>query len=246
MQYNGKYSLRTQLLNEGWFSEKIGSLFDKGEEEDLEGAPSEEEVEKLRKIGKKNVETWEELKLILNFLLHQDKITQELERGEHKSTGAGLVIKGIWTLTNAAFPVLAAVTTALGVVKDIKGFIDRSNEISQGTDQKKIESNPYLDALMLDAGYSEVMDNSLEKRMLKDFLSDLNKEELSGPIDPREDSFSDWAEDWIKDNPDIAGNVTLTGAENKGKFTDIVIPDLGQKQTNKILDIIGNMTFNAI
>ena len=82
--------------------------------------------------------------------------------------------------------------------------------------------------------------------MLKDFLSDLNKEELSGPIDPREDSFSDWAEDWIKDNPDIAGNVTLTGAENKGKFTDIVIPDIGEKQTNKILDIIGNMTFNAI
>ena len=252
MQYNGKYSLRSQLLNEGWFGDIVkkfkSELSDDMEEDEiLDDLIKDEELKELNSIGKKKVETWEELRLVLNFILHEDKIIEELERSEHAGTGVGLIIKGIWGLTSSFFPPFAVITQMMGVAKDLKGYIDRSHEITQNRSQKKIESNPYLDALMLDAGYSQVMDNALEKRMLQDFLKELNdNKELTGPIEDEEGSFTSWAENWIEEHPEIAGQITLTGAQDKGKFTDISIPDLSGNDVKKILNALGSMAFNAI
>lgn len=279
MKYNGKYSLKHQLLREGDLNEGIFDFLFKSFEPGMdlekfdhdvtgeEFAKEKEKVsaqnrkqaenmvddiltledqQKLQDTGMRKVKTWNDLRLILTAIIKKDELTKKLQRAEHEAAGAGLVVKATLTLLTGGL--FAALLGAMGIVKDTKEFIQNSTELTNSQDDnEKIETNKYLDSFLLDVGYSQVLDPRVEMKMIRDFFNDIKDEDVfSGDIEAYDASFTDWAEDWIKENEEIAGKVTLTGAEKKGKFTDIDMADFSDKEVINGLNFIDDVLYAAI
>ena len=224
--------------------------FDKAREEASKGSErsmkvavtqlmNEREREELEERGLRKVRSWEDLRVLLRCIIHSEELKLKMERAKNEVSGAGLLIKGILAIVLG--PIMAAFMGAFGLIKDTKEFIKQSVDITnKEKDNAPIESNKALDAFLLDVGYSQMLDPKIEIKMLKAFLVEIEGEELTGNIDEDDRSFSDWAEDWIRDNDIVTGPVTVTGADKRGKCTDIDMPDFTQPEVESALKLLGD------
>ena len=108
------------------------------------------------------------------------------------------------------------------------------------------DSNPSMDAMMVDDAYSKMLDPKLEQEIMVSFLKDIDGEGLTGPIGADFGNMDDYVEDWIYDNVDADGKQTVTGAESGKTLTDIKMPGLNPTQTNCLIELATSLTIESV
>lgn len=155
------------------------------------------------------VESWEELHDILDLALQKaDMEKAAQDTGE----AAGRLTKNLM----AALPGIGSVWGAMGAVKDIANLAGKL----RSTEDPKAEENPIMSSLKIDPGYSEILDNNLEKEFIIWFKDWISKQ--SGPIADSQSDINSVLEEFLKERGDF--DETVVGGESNHSFTDIPVP----------------------
>jgi len=202
-------------------------------------AEDEEVLDAIEDLPKKKIETWEELRALVDLVTGESDAFATVEKmGE-------LVGKGV---KNAMYfvPGIGNAWTLIGTAKDAAGFLGNLLKLPED----KVEDDPLLSTLQLDKEYIEIVDDSKAKEFLK-FFSDYIKTQ-TGAIPPTIALNADWNGDgsettedvpttinslfqkWLQDNGE--GDATVVGAGGSNAFTDIDFPnkEAGLKQTKNM------------
>lgn len=160
----------------------------------------------------KSVTSWEDFKLLINVLLNQRKL-----KALAGKTG-GLAAKGLKILSAlSGAEALKAAGDLLGTPKDVYELVQMTAELPD----EQAEKAELADALNIDDGYSEMVDDRLETGFLK-WMSQTYLPGKSGAIAEEEDNINAIFEKYLEERG--TGAETVAQAETSGKLTDLEFP----------------------
>lgn len=160
----------------------------------------------------KNVTSWEDFALLINVLLNKRKL--ETLAGK---TG-GLAAKGLKILaTLSGASAIKAAGDLLGTPKDVYELVQMTADLPD----EKAEKAELADALNIDDGYSEMVDDRLETGFLK-WMTQTYLPGKSGPISDDENNINAIFEKYLEERG--TGSETVAQAETSGKLTDLEFP----------------------
>ena len=241
MKYNGKYSLKNQLLTE---MDRM-DFYQQARTQEVENK-YEKIWKEIKNRPPRQVETFEDLKLMLKFTLYKKGVLQKAKKMERMGSVLGTLIKNIVgliydeTIAGKVQKWGAVFKDCVNVFRQLMG-----SKASRSDVQKQLpKNNPSLDAFLLDDGYSKMLDGDVENELMKDWLKQLEDDKLTGPITGKVDSLTDFAEIWLLDNIGD-GDQTVEGAPESPSLTDIRMPDMDQKCVKDILNALGTFAVDA-
>lgn len=225
MLYEGKYSLKKRLLE---FDRQEIYQNVRGQEE------STKDWDKIK--GQRNVQTWEDMHILLGFHLKEELLLRQSQKSKAYGALLGKLVKNFVAELYADTPVGQAQKWGAWIKDAVEAFVSLANSTQSASDTP-LPNNPGMDSLMIDDGYSKMLDPALENRIMKDFLKDIAGRGLTGPITGDTDTFDDFVEQWLEENVGD-GVQTVTGADSNSKLTDIVMPGIDKNQTEMLLDLV--------
>lgn len=188
----------------------------------------EEALEVVEDLPKKKIESWEELRGLIDLITGESEAYETVEKmGEL----AGKAVKNVMYFV----PGIGNAWTLIGTAKDAVGFLGNLLKLPED----RVEDDPLLSTLQLSQEYIDIVDDAKAKEFLK-FFGDYIKSQ-SGPIPPSIPLNADWNGDgsettedvpttinslfqkWLQDTGE--GDATVVGAGGGNSFTDIDFPD---------------------
>lgn len=232
MLYEGKYSLK-RLLE-----------FDRQDVYQATRADQESMKDWDEIKGQRNVETWEDMHILLGFFLEESLLVKQSEKSKAYGALLGKLVKNFLAELYEDSAIGRVQKWASWVKDAVGAFVDISNSRESVSDTA-LPNNPGMDALMIDDAYSKILDPEMENKIMTDFLKDITGRGLTGPITGETDTFDDFAEQWIEENVGD-GAQTITGAANKSKLTDIIMPGIDTVQTKALLSLVQSISIESI
>lgn len=232
MLYEGRYSLKKRLLE-----------FDRQDVYQAARADQESMKDWDKIKGQRNVETWEDMHILLGFFLQEDLLLRQAEKSKAYGALLGKLVKN-FVAELYADTAIGRVQKWAAWVKDAVGaFVDLAKSHESVSDSA-LPNNPGMDAFMIDDAYSKILAPEMENEIMMAFLKDITGRGLTGKITGDTDTFDDFAEQWIEENIGD-GAQTITGSENKSKLTDIVMPGIDKAQTDALLDLVQSISLES-
>ena len=161
-------------------------------------------------IEARKVETWEELIEVLDLALQKEDMEKAANDG---GEAVGKLAKNAINMV----PALGTVWSTFGMIKDVAELTSKLRK-----SDSSVEENPIMSSLKIDPGYSELLDNNLEKEFIVWFKEWIGKEDRTGPITGNQANINSILEEFLKERGDH--DESVFGGESAFQFTDIPYP----------------------
>ena len=210
-------------------AERVDELFGVGKKKDKKKKESSDIDKSIGKAEQRTVETWEDLRNLIDVVTSRDK-AEKLAKKAGEASAA--VVKNI----AYQIPVIGNIWTLVGTAKDSISLLNNIMKLPE----EEADKNPMLDTLQLDEEYVEIVDNEMSAEFLKFFSGYIEKK--TGKIPETIPLEADWNGDgnktkeevpttinslfqkWIQDHG-TGGEATVVGAGSENTFTDIPYPE---------------------